>query len=462
MKIETEALEDRQVQITVEIPDERLQAAMRSTARRLSRETRIPGFRPGKAPYNIIINKFGEEIVFEETLDDLGKEIYRQALEEAELDPYGPGSLDEVVSRDPLVIRYTVPLPPEVDLGSYREIRISWEDPQVTDDALEAVLEDLRQRRALIEPADRPAQLSDVVVLNISGELREPPDERDATLLDNKGVEVLVAEETDWPIPGIVEHLIDLEAGDERHFEYEFPEDYPSEDLQNLSADFHLTCLEVKSRIVPNWSDDLARNIGEYNDLLDLRLKIRGDLLERAQHQAEAEFAQRVIEATIEGATISYPPLLLQDEVSEMRTELERRLTGQNLSLEDYLKIEKKTDEELRSELEPRAIERLNRALILGKLVEVEELEVGEEEVSSEIDRIIAPFKDQSEDIRKSFDNPMSRRHLTLDLLTTKAIKHLVAIAKDELEHIEGNLAEKTSKVASHEGVPDEDNPSKE
>ena len=462
MKIDTEALEDRQVQITVEIPDERLQAAMRSTARRLSRETRIPGFRPGKAPYNIIINKFGEEIVFEEALDDLGKEIYRQALEEMELDPYGPGSLDEVVSRDPLVIRYTVPLPPEVDLGNYREIRIPWEDPQVTDDALEAVLEDLRQRRALIEPADRPAQLSDVVVLNIRGELRDPPDGEDATLLDNKGVEVLVAEETDWPIPGIVEHLVDLEAGDERQFEYKFPEDYPSEDLQDLSADFHLTCLEVKSRIVPDWSDALARNIGEYNDLLDLRLKIRADLLERAQHQADAEYAQQVIEATIEGATISYPPILLRDEVGEMRAELERRLKGQNLSLEDYLKIEKKTDEELRSELEPRAKERLARALILGKLVEVEELEVGEEEVNSEIDRIITPFKDQAEDIRKSFDNPMSRRHLTLDLLTTKAVKHLVAIAKGESEPVKETIAEKTSEVPPPEGVPDEDSLSKE
>ena len=462
MKIDTEALEDRQVQITVEIPDERLQAAMRSTARRLSRETRIPGFRPGKAPYNIIINKFGEEIVFEEALDDLGKEIYRQALEEMELDPYGPGSLDEVVSRDPLVIRYTVPLPPEVDLGNYREIRIPWEDPQVTDDALEAVLEDLRQRRALIEPADRPAQLSDVVVLNIRGELRDPPDGEDATLLDNKGVEVLVAEETDWPIPGIVEHRVGLEAGDERQFEYKFPEDYPSEDLQDLSADFQLTCLEVKSRIVPDWSDDLARNIGEYNDLLDLRLKIRADLLERAQHQADAEYAQQVIEATIEGATITYPPILLRDEVGEMRAELERRLKGQNLSLEDYLKIEKKTDEELRSELEPRAKERLDRALILGKLVEVEELEVGEEEVNSEIDRIIAPFKDQSEDIRKSFDNPMSRRHLTLDLLTTKAIKHLVAFAKGESGPVKETIVEKTSEVPPPEGVPDEDSLSKE
>ena len=467
MKINTETLEDRQVQLTVEIPGERLQAAMHSTARRLSRETRIPGFRPGKAPYNIIINKFGEQVVFEETLDNLGKEIYHQALEETELDPYGPGSLDEVVSRDPLVIRYTVPLPPEVNLGNYREIRIPYEDPQVTDDTLEAVLEDLRQRQALIEPADRPAQLSDVVVLDIRGELREPPDEDDSILLDKKGVGVLVAEETDWPVPGIAEHLIGLEVGDDRHFEYIFPEDYPSEDLHNLTADFHLTCLEVKSRIVPNWSDDLARNVGDYNDLLDLRLKIRGELLERAQRQADAEYAQQVIEATIEDATVSYPPILLQDEVNEMLTELERRLMGQNLNLEDYLKIEKKTKEELRSELEPRAIERLTQALVLGKLVEVEELEVGEEEVSTEIDRIIAPFKDQSEEIRKSFDNPMSRRHLTLDLLTNKAIKKIVAIAKGELNSAEETSAEETSaeetsEVPKQESVPDEGNPNKE
>jgi len=191
-------------------------------------------------------------------------------------------------------------------------------------------------------------------------------------------------------------------------------------------------------------------------------LKIRGELLERAQRQADAEYAQQVIEATIEDATVSYPPILLQDEVNEMLTELERRLMGQNLNLEDYLKIEKKTKEELRSELEPRAIERLTQALVLGKLVEVEELEVGEEEVSTEIDRIIAPFKDQSEEIRKSFDDPMSRRHLTLDLLTNKAIKKIVAIAKGELNSAEETSAEETSEVPKQESVPDEGNQNKE
>jgi trigger factor len=110
LKIETQDLENRQVQITVEVPGENLQAAMRSAARRLSRNTRISGFRPGKAPYQVVVNKLGEEVVFEEALDSLGQEIYRQALEESDLQPYAPGSLDEVVSQEPLILRYTVPL----------------------------------------------------------------------------------------------------------------------------------------------------------------------------------------------------------------------------------------------------------------------------------------------------------------------------------------------------------------
>ncbi|HEY42886.1 MAG TPA: trigger factor [Anaerolineae bacterium] len=457
MKIETEDLEDREVQLTIEVPIERLQSAMRTTARRLSRETKIPGFRPGKAPYHIIISKFGEESVFQEALDDLGQEIYRQALDQSKLEPYGPGSLNEIVSRDPLVLRYTVPLLPEVDLGDYRELRIPYQEPEVTDEAFEETLERLRQSQALIEPADRSVQLSDVVVIDIRGELREPPDEESAILLDNKGIEVLVTEETDWPVPGIADHLVGLEASDETDFEYTFPEDYPSEDLRELIADFHIKIQEVKSRFVPEWTDNLASNIGEYDDLLDLRLKLRENLQKRAQQEKDAEFTQHVIEAIVEGATVNFPPLMLQEETDELMTELERSLQGQNLSLEDYMKIENKTDEELRNELEPRARKRLTRALVLGKLVEQEGIEVGEEEVDSEIDRIVAPFKEHSEALRKSFDNPMGRRRLTLDLLTNKAINRLVGIAKGEAAH-----PEETSEGDEVEIIPEEGNLEKE
>jgi trigger factor len=432
LKVDTQDLEDRQVQLTVEVPTERLQAAMHSAARRLSKATKIPGFRPGKAPYDIIVGRLGEDVVFDEALDNLGQEVYRQALDESDVEPYAPGSLDEIASRDPLVLRYTVPLAPDVDLGAYDQIRVDYEEPDITDEAFEKFLEDLRQSRALIEPANRKATWSDLVTLDIHAELPESEDDEGRVLMDMKGAQVLIDQETEWPFPGIADHLLDFEAEEEREFDHTFSEEYPAEDLRNKTAHFQLKCLDVKSRLVPDWSDDLARSIGEYEDLLDLRLKVREGLQEGALRESEADYARNVIETAVEGATINYPPVLLHDELHEMINELSRRLAGQSLTLDDYLKVEGKTMEELHQELEPRAHERLARALILGKVVEIEEIEVDDQEITKQIDQMVEPFEDQADELRVAFDNPQGRQRVRLDLLTDKSVQRLVAIAKGE------------------------------
>jgi trigger factor len=228
-----------------------------------------------------------------------------------------------------------------------------------------------------------------------------------------------------------------MESGQEASFEYTFPEDYPTEDMRGKKATFQITCQEVKSRHVPEWSDDLARSIGDFDDLLNLRIQVRKDLTAESERQAEAMHARQVVEAVVEGATITYPPMLLEEEQSNMLRDLERRLRLQNLSLEDYLKIEKKTKEEFIEELEPQARERLKRALVLGKVVEVEELEVAGKEIDDEVEKIVSQLGDTSEKTKQLFDNPSGRREIEIDKLTEKAIQYLVAIAKDEVEEIE-------------------------
>jgi trigger factor len=437
LKIETKDLEDRQIQLTVEVPEDRVEAAKRSAARQLGKRIRVPGFRPGKAPYKVLLSRIGEKEIFEEALENLGQEVYRQALETSELDPYGPGTLEEIVSDHPLVLRFSVPLAPEVDLGPYREVRLPYEQPEVEDEEVNKVMERLREQQALIEPVDRPAEDSDLVVIDVFGELQEEDGEHETTLLDEKSVSVLVDEETDWPVPGIADHLMGMESGQEASFEYTFPEDYPTEDMRGKKATFQITCQEVKSRHVPEWSDDLARSIGDFDDLLNLRIQVRKDLTAESERQAEAMHARQVVEAVVEGATITYPPMLLEEEQSNMLRDLERRLRLQNLSLEDYLKIEKKTKEEFIEELEPQARERLKRALVLGKVVEVEELEVAGKEIDDEVEKIVSQLGDTSEKTKQLFDNPSGRREIEIDKLTEKAIQYLVAIAKDEVEEIE-------------------------
>jgi trigger factor len=434
LKIDKQDLAERRVQLTVEVPPDRLESALHSAARRIGTRTRIPGFRPGKAPYKMIVQKVGEDAVFDEALDELGQEVYRQALGEAEVEPYAPGSLDEVVSREPLTLRYTIPLEPEVELGDYRAIRIPAEAPQVADEAVDHMVEELRQRHAVMETVQRQAEMTDVVVLDVIGQLASEVEGSTGKLLEEKGVPVLVADATDWPIPGIAPQLVGMAAEAEKDVEYVFPEDYINESLRGKAARFHLRCVEVKSRALPELNDELARQLGEFTDLMDLKLKVRKSLLEEATRTGERDYANQAVEALVAGATYQYPPVMLEEEQKAMLRELDRRLQAQRLSLADYLKIEKKTEDDLKKELEPQAVERVKRSLGLGKLVELEDLHIEDSEVTAELERVVAPWDSQSKDVRKAIDNPVGRRSIAMDLLTDKAVHRLVAIARGEAD----------------------------
>lgn len=434
MKIEKQDLGDRQVQLTVEVPDDQLNAAMQSAARRMSSRTKIAGFRPGKAPYKLVVQRYGEEAVFEEALDTLGQEVYRRALDESTVEPFAPGALNEIVSRQPLTLRYTVPLPPDVDLGAYKDIRIAPVTPEVTDDAVDLMVEELRQRRAIMEAVQRPAADSDVIILDVKGSLEQPLENGETGLVDEKAVSVLVEERTNWPTPGIATHLRGMAAGDDKDVEHTFPEDYSTEVLRGRRATFHLHCVEVRSRTLPEMTDELAREMGDFSDVMDLKLKIRKELMQQAARETESGYAQQAIDALVGGATYQYPPIMVHDELGQLMRDLDRRLQGRRLSLADYLKIGKKTEDDVRQELEPRAIERVKRALALGKLAEVADLEVDETEVDGELDRLTLALHASKDTMRKALDNPSGRRTLALDLLTEKAIRHLVAIARGEAE----------------------------
>lgn len=430
MNIQREELADRQVQLTVEVPAERIEGAKRTAARRLGDRTRIPGFRPGKAPYDMILRKLGEEAIFEEALEILGQEAYREALEETSLDPYAPGSLDDIVSREPLVLRYTVPLPPEVDLGAYRDLRLPQEKSGVQDQAVEDLMEELRNRQALIEPAARAAQLGDRLVLDAHGQVDE--DGKSSELMDEHGISLLLQEETNWPFPGISAHMLGLAAGEDKEVSYVFPEDYSNESLRGRAARFVFHVQEVKSRTLPEWSDELARGMGDFESLEDLRAKARTSLQEQSDRRAESDFASLVVERIVEQSKLNYPPVLVHEETDGMLRDLDRRLQSQKLSLADYLRIEKKTIEEVRKEMEPSARQRVQRALVLGKVVELESLGTADEEIEAQFDAMAAALGAGTDDIRRALDNPAGRRRITLDLLTEKAIARLVAIARGE------------------------------
>lgn len=450
MKIEQKELENRQVEITVEVPDEMVDKAMQKTARHLSKRVKIPGFRPGKAPYDVIVGRLGEDAIFEEALDTLGQDVYTQALDEAEINPVSTGSFNDIISRDPLVLQYTVPLHPVVELGTYQDLRIDFTEPEITDEAEQEVLTMLQQSRAVIEPVDRPAQLSDLVVVDLHGTLvptGDEPDDEDLELTHEHGINLLISEETDYPFAGIHEHLIGLESGKEIVIKHTFPDDDKYETLQGRIAEFTFKCLDVKSRELPELSDELAAEIGEFENLQDMRGRIREDLLNNARKNALDEYNRKVIEEIVEQAEINFPPVLLDEEITDMLQEVDRSFRQRNFSLTDQLKLENRTIQEFRDEIKPDAEARLKRSLVLGKIVEDQKISVDDAEINSEITQLRAQFPQTNKDIEQLLNHPAQRHRIELDLLTQKAVERISLIARGQFnpDEQEEEMASKDS-----------------
>ncbi len=466
MKIEQQTLETCEVQLTVEPDKEQVDKVKRAVAKRLAQKHNIPGFRKGKAPYEIVVRHFGEATVWNEALDELGPSVYQAALDEAKLDPFAPGSLVDV-KLDPVVFIFNVPLKPEVNLGEYRSVRFGYTEPAVSEEALDEALENMRETQAVLEPVERPSQFGDVVKLDIkamvvapdkpkdesavateetakpeeAGDAAsaastespvEPSDPAEEFLMDDKDVEVLLDAKVEWPMPGFTEKVIGMSMGDERHFELVFADDYAHEGLRGKTAKFDVKCADVKLRTLPEWDDELAKSLGDYESLADLRTKVGDNLQAIARRRVDDEYGKAVVDTVVAGSTIKYPPVVLQQEVSGLIEDLDRRLREQRLTLEDYMKIQNQTMEKLREDLQPSANERLRRALALSKVIELEGVEVSHDDIDERIALMIRPFGADADKYLQVLNTEQGHRSVRLDLLSERAMQRLVAIAKGE------------------------------
>jgi trigger factor len=432
-KVETELRPDREATLRVEVEPERVERALKLAASRLSRQISIPGFRKGKAPYHVILRHVGEEAIYDEALEELGPEVYAQALEETDLHPYGPGSVHDV-SFEPLVLTFSVPLRPLVELGDYRTIRLPFEMPEVTNAEVEEMLENMRADQAALSPVERPLKMGDIGNFDILATV--PPqgeEDQPERLIDRKATNVLIEEETTYPLPGFAEKVVGMSAGETHTFDLEIDEGSVEEEhLKGAIAHFEVTCSKVWERELPALDDEFAKSIGDYDSLLELRADIRKKLEETALREARADYANQVLGAIVEQATVEYPQVMLEEWLDDVVKEFEDRLREGGLTLDDYIRIKGISRDEIRKELRPAAEQRLGRALVLGKVVEAERLEVGQDEVGDEIETMILSFGDQAALARQLMSGEDSKNSIANRLLTQKAIDRLIEIARGE------------------------------
>lgn len=425
MKVTEERIGDCQVVLNVEVEAERVEAALRRASQRISQRVRIPGFRKGKAPYRVVLQSFGEGAIYDEALKELGPEVYQEALADRGIKPFDQASLD-VIQLKPLILKMTVPLEPIVELGDYRQIRLTPEEVSVEEEEVNALLARIQKENAQEIPVERPARLGDRLTLDVEGRVAGGP------LIDADVEDFILTAEASKPAPGFSEQLVGMMAGQEKEFSLTLPADYPDKDLAGKEAAFRVVLHEVKEIRLPEIDDDLARMVGDFETLDELKGRLREDLQAEAESEAQGRFAEKVLATVIAQAKIGFPPTLLEREIDRMVEERVARLKHLGFTLEGYLKAIEKSEEEWREELRPQAEERLKRSLVLGKVVELEGIKVEAAEVEGEIERRAQLSGDRADAARESLSSAPSRRNIALELYGRKALQRLVEIATEQ------------------------------
>ena len=469
MKIETQLTENHQAKLNVEIEAELLEEAKVRAARKIARRIKIPGFRPGKAPLAVITRQVGDATILEEALDLLIDDLYPKIIQEAGIDPYGPGSLENVVSTEPLVMEFTVPLAAEVDLGDYRSLRLPFEPKTVTDDDISSVLENLRERQAVIEPVERPAQMGDLVALRLSAkDASENGSEPENYLIQPRSTSILITQDDDqeWPFPGFSNNLVGVSANDAQTVSFQYGEDEQDEFFKGKEVEFYFTVESVKSRSLPELDDDFAASVGDYDNMEALKKDILATLERQAEQAYSDSYDNDIIEMAVAQATFKYPPQMLEQEVSDVISDLERRLEQQNLDMELYLKTRSLDMDGLREELRPIAESRLKRSLFLFELARKESIELNPQELARETEMTMNYLsRSLPEKEARKLNNEKTYRNITTnvmaDMLLQRSRERLRAIGVGDLDKIQEEdtpeaLSEPEAVPATPPETPDE------
>ncbi|MBI2760089.1 MAG: trigger factor [Chloroflexi bacterium] len=448
MNITAERIQDSQVILTIEVDPERVEKSMDQAYRRNVGRVRVPGFRPGKAPRRIFERHVGREALLQEALDRLVPEIVDEAIKDQDLQMVDQPTL-EIPSLDPVVIKATVPIRPTIDLGDYRALRVE-PDPVETDEAdeLEQAIDRLRHQYATIEPVERPAAEGDRVRVNISGRVE------DREVLKSEDAELIVTEDKLTSVPGVYEHLLGMSAGDATAVDAVLPDDYRRAELAGKDIHYTLEVLDVKTENLPDLDDDFAKEVGEGFDSMDaLRERLTTDIRERTEREAASKLQEKAVEALTAQATIESPPQLTEREIEHMIRDMTRGTGGDDRrAMEQFLLAVGRSEESLRDELRPSAVERVKRTLVLSRLAELEGIEVTESDIEAELDTL-ARTTTSAAQMRQIFDTPSGREILQRQIRTRRTVERLALIAKGEAPPLDEAAIEAP---ASNEATPEE------
>ncbi len=466
MKLELQPREDHQVKIIAEFDSAALESYKHRAARKISQQTKIPGFRPGKAPYDVIRRHVGDEALIQQAVEDLIDAEYANILKEADIKPAAAGALDEIVSMDPPKFSFVVPLEPKVELGAYNDVRMDYNLEAVTEEDINEFLNRMQTSYATAEPVERPAENGDLVYLMLSGKLTTPADGEEAIVFPERPAQFIIGndvmQEKNWPFPGFTDQLVGMSANDSKTMLHTFSNEEEDESIKGKEVEFSVTVQSIKALHLPDLDDSFAQTVGQFETIADLQAAIRRQLEETRRQETDDKFFVELIDKIIEQATIKYPPQILEDEVEHTLNHLKEDLERQGMELDTYFKmINSSREAYVEEQIRPMARKRVERSLVLDEIGRAEKIELNRKDYEEAINSTVMELssmpkpkgqKRVSDDVINAMTmNAVSRKYNQLILRRLKSLA--TGQPEETTEPVEEPKAEETPETGAAEST---------
>ena len=426
MQVKVEKEGKNVIQLEIEVDAEKFEQGLQKAFKKNANKFNIPGFRRGKAPRYMVEKFYGEQVLYEDAINEICPEAYDQAVEENDLHPVDRPEIDikQIGKGQTLIFTAKVTVKPEVELGQYKGVEVQKADATVTDDDLEKEIGNILEKNArLLTVEDRPVASGDTAIIDFEGFM-------DGVAFEGgKGTDYSLVIGSGSFIPGFEDQLIGVAAGEEKEVNVSFPEDYGQAELAGKPAVFKVTVKEIKVKELPVLDDEFAKDVSEFDTLEEYKADLRAKLVEKAEHKAHHENEDNVVAKVVENATVEIPPVMIEKHIDNLVYDFAMRLRYQGLDLDKYLEIMGMDMKSFREQFSKRAEQEVKTQLVIEKIGAEEAIVPSDDDTNEEIKKLAESYKQSEEDFRQHL-KPDDIEYIRSNLIARKTVDFLVENAK--------------------------------
>ncbi len=426
MSVQVEKLEKNMAKLTVTVSADKFEKAMQEAYQKQKSRINIPGFRKGKVPRAMIEKAYGPEVFYDDAANIVINEEYPQAMEESGLDIVSRPDIEvtQIEKGSEFVFVAEVAVKPDVELGEYKGVAVTKSEVSVSDEEVTAELENIRNQQArTIEVTDRAVQEGDTVIIDFEGFV-------DGVAFEGgKGENHPLEIGSHAFIDNFEEQLIGKNAGDETEVHVTFPEQYQAKELAGKPAVFQVKIHTIKAKEVPELSDEFISDISEFETLDEYKADVKEKLLKRKEDAAKGAKEDEAIQKIIDASKMDIPDPMIDMQCENMIQEFEGRISQQGLSLEQYMQFSGSNIDKIKEQVRPEAVQRIQSSLVLEKIAEKENVEVTEDEINAQIDKMASVYGMPGEKMKEFLseeDTENIKRNLSIEKAVEIIMEHAV------------------------------------